>query len=287
MATWVVWIIGTIISLLFVVLTWRQSSAPKVNSLIAGLIGLLLTIAVDVRLSIYSLNDVFKERDEKMAAVFGPMYKAAQSDVLRPVVFGLLDTQERLQERANDVLSRVYSARLEQVAESLFPMQSGRMEVDERDLLSFTTLVIRSAQVSVDATSYVDPATWWTSGLGPQYLVANSDAITRGVKIRRIFIFRDTAECLAARDILSDQLALGVDLYVAFEGNLPSSSRADVIIVDNALSGRMDLSNRAGRGAVFLSDEFSIREVQSVFETAVKNAHPAAQGCTGDVQMRL
>jgi hypothetical protein len=125
----------------------------------------------------------------------------------------------------------------------LVSIRSNKVNIQKEAVLRFSELVISNAQSSIDATSYVDPAKWWTSADGDLYLTKNAEAIQqRQVRIRRIFVYKTDEERETVERLALNQKRLGVDVYIADINKLPTALRKDIIIMDNKLAGTLAIS---------------------------------------------
>ncbi|MCP2307175.1 MULTISPECIES: DUF6879 family protein [Kitasatospora] len=120
-------------------------------------------------------------------------------------------------------------------------LQAGEAGYDGEDRDWILTLT-DSATLSIDATSTAVDTNFWNSELGLSYLQSQREAISRRVKIRRVFILDNPtdAELEEARRVGRAQAALNVSVRVVATKDLPPSARLgpmmDFIVFDQAIS---------------------------------------------------
>jgi hypothetical protein len=138
-------------------------------------------------------------------------------------------------------------SRLSEVLRHLGRGSDATYEGEERDwLLGLTASVHRSIDstslVTVDARGrgFIDGGLW-TSDLGQRYLQAQSDAIRRGVYVRRVFILDrgELAPDADLRAVVEMQMSVGVDVRLLSPKDVALGRRTsliDFVIFDQALS---------------------------------------------------
>ncbi|WP_277035539.1 hypothetical protein [Actinacidiphila oryziradicis] len=100
----------------------------------------------------------------------------------------------------------------------------------------------QNAETAIDATSTEVDADLWVSEFGRRYLVAQREAVGRGVKIRRVFILDDPGLVNDAdvRRLCREQEDLGVEVRTVVKSALRSTERLDpmfdFIVFDHAIS---------------------------------------------------
>ncbi|MEV6026960.1 DUF6879 family protein [Streptomyces sp. NPDC052036] len=103
----------------------------------------------------------------------------------------------------------------------------------------------RCIKKSLDATSTSVDRDFWNSEPASRYLEAQSDAILRGVKIRRLFIVETEREIDdRLTELCESQRSLGIDARVVALSQLPHrvqlGTHSDFIIFDNELTYEID-----------------------------------------------
>lgn len=171
-------------------------------------------------------------------------------------------------------------------------------EGEDRDWLLGLT---RVASATIDATSlssvdaggkgFVEGGLW-TSDLGQRYLEAQRDAITRGVKIRRLFII-DRPELQNDADfvsILRQHLDIQVKVRTLRADDIASLRRAsliDFIVIDKVLSYQTTPASRVPDRAptialtTVVTDEARVRDRMARYEDLWRIASPFATGDPG------
>jgi hypothetical protein len=128
----------------------------------------------------------------------GALYSVAKGAPEFALLAGAAGAREAVDRLDNPVVRRIFSDYLksetEQYNKALARVQNQKAEISHDNAMRFGESAFEAARTSVDATSFVAPATWWLNREGKTYLVNNETAIKRGVRIRRIFIYKDKGE---------------------------------------------------------------------------------------------
>ena len=194
--------------------------------------------------------------DERMAAGFAEIGKSAElSSMMERSVLGgevlteFLETASQADQPVNPLLLRLARREIQQVTSFVRQLPVGSeiaYDGEDRDWLLGLT---REAEVSIDAISLstVDAGVrgldggLWTSDLGIRYLELQREAITRKVRIRRIFVF-ENAEMAREEGFLRVthmQRDIGVEVRMLDHQLIPhwmQSMIFDFIVFDGAVS---------------------------------------------------
>ena len=110
----------------------------------------------------------------------------------------------------------------------------------------FALEMIKSSKQSILATSYVQFNQWWDTPWGRRYEELNAEAIKRGVKITRIFIFSNKADYEVAKPHLDAQKKAGIDVRYVMSNQLETKVTSDMVIIDGRLAGELVLTPEKG-----------------------------------------
>ena len=124
---------------------------------------------------------------------------------------------------------------------SISSIANSQIVIRRENAMYFGESAFKAAKVSVNTTSYVSPHSWWLTSEGKAYFFKNEDAIKRGVKVKRIFIYMDNAEHKRLEPVIIQQKKAGVIVYSALVSSLPKGWTRDIIIVDGKLVGELAL----------------------------------------------
>jgi len=184
---------------------------------------------------------------------------------LRPVAQNMLETDKRIGQ--NYYLNRYFENELTQFNKELTAIGEGKFELSAEDLDQFLVGALSSAKKSVIATSYVIPGDWWNTTWGKQYQRLNFDAVSRGVHIKRVFIYSSSAELKEICSLIKEQKQHGIDTKILDRNSLKDLTPPDLIVVDDSLAGNLTLGEkRTAGGASFYTDTFSIDKMRKQFE---------------------
>jgi hypothetical protein len=204
-----------------------------------------------------------------------------EQDPLHELVRHVTTASRRLQGIEDDSIKRIFTGQFEwtlkHYREHLVSIQNNNVKIAREQVISFSDAVLENARLSIEATSYVDPAMWWLTPEGTQYLNHNSDAVRRGVKIQRIFIYRSDKEFEALRPIIAAQKTAGIDVYLCDWSRLPKSLYKDVIIMDQKLVGELGVSsdNRDFNTVLVSIAPADVQRVRRDWTDLMRTAKPA------------
>jgi hypothetical protein len=168
---------------------------------------------------------------------------------LGPTLVDFLETASQVDGRVNPLLQRLARREIKRVTEFVRELAtSGGIAYDGEDrdwLLGLTREAERSVNAislsTVDAGMLGFDGGLWTSDLGHRYLELQREAITRKVRIRRIFVFEN--EELASDEtflrITQMQRGVGVEVRMLDHQLIPEWMRPmifDFIVFDGAVS---------------------------------------------------
>jgi hypothetical protein len=135
--------------------------------------------------------------------------------------------------RANDAIIECHSV--------LHGMANGYLVALPRSPYSYGAKGLNSAKKSAKAVAIAD-FSYWRSTYAQPYLQANKNAIERGVKITRVFIAdKKTLEDIS--DIAQVQKDMGIEVYAATLGEIPSRFVEDTLIIDERVFARGELTS--------------------------------------------
>ena len=183
---------------------------------------------------------------DRLAELFALMERSSLGPAL---LADFLETASEVDGRVNPLLQRLARREVERVTEFVrqLPVGGGiAYDGEDRDLLLG---LAREAEHSIDAISLstVDVGMrgfdggLWTSDLGHRYLQLQREAITRKVRVRRIFLFEneDLARDETFMSITQMQRDAGVEVRMLDHQLIPEWMRSmifDFIVFDEAVS---------------------------------------------------
>jgi hypothetical protein len=238
-----------------------------------ALITLVFTAMLDMRTE--ADTDIVGLRNEMNRRLddLSPGLQATNAERLRATVLNLLDTDKHI---ANGgTLDELYRKELRDFDVRMKDFREGHFHIDIAGIPQFMMQVLPGAKKEVLATSYVDMSGWWQQPWGVQYQKANLALADKHVKITRLFIFNSEGESRKT-DIcstLQEERSHGIIIKVAIKQSLPANFLQDVIIIDDNLAGRLELTeNRAPLGANFYTDMYSIGRIRSDIQSLLLQA---------------
>jgi len=233
----------------------------------------------------------------RLAELSGKMERSSLGPAL---LEGFLETASQVDERVNPLLQRLARREVDRVASFLRQLPAG-IEIgydgEDRDWMLGLT---REAQASVDAISLstVDAGVLgldgglWTSDLGRRYLELQREAVTRDVRIRRIFVVEQEHEEMIRDEsflrIIQMQRDMGVKVRMLDHKLIPDWMRSmvlDFIVFDGAVGYETTPTtsfasgqNRPGKLRTRLAPEPDrVRDLEGWFEELWERADPERQ----------
>jgi transcriptional regulator with XRE-family HTH domain len=162
--------------------------------------------------------------------------------------------------------------RLSGFAEDFGAMTSGtiRYSADQEPLLTQTAIAQTKRQIS--AVSYQDEE-WWLGPKGQNYLQAHDEALSRGIKITRIFLVPLDKQG-ALEGIFQRHLDLEIETFVLAADEVNDLLRSDFVVYDDQLlrTGRPLPTPSEWKSAVFTDDKALIRQALKDFRELRKLA---------------
>jgi hypothetical protein len=266
----IIWIVGITVTLLVALcdylLGWgARPTVEAVHRTIAlALTTLILTAIVDLRTETDGNIVELRAEMNRRLNDLSPGLEATNAERLRATVLNLLDTDKNVV--AGGTLEELYKQELRDFDIRMKGFREGHFHVDMSGIPRFMMQVLPTAKKEVLATSYVDMGGWWEQPWGEQYQKANLALADRHVKITRLFIFNSRAESRApdACSTMQDERKHGIAVKVALKESLPRNFLQDVIVIDETLAGRLELTeNRSPLGANFYADTYTIDSIKS------------------------
>lgn len=249
----VLWWIGAtvVLGLIFVVISATIPSSGDLSLLVGlSILGISLIAALG-----QALVDVRKDIKEPLMLAESAVALALDLehhrnsgklpiDHLRTIVDGHLNIDDEDVFFANRI--RVL---LRECAEKIQSCREGHLEIHPDNTYDHSQECMQCAERAVFATSYIDIPRFWTKGPGgPAYLQANLDAVSRGVKITRVFILAKRAVLDGkVREIINNQLGKGMTILVAYKDELPESCWKDMAIFDKRYVEYLDVPTQGAR----------------------------------------
>jgi hypothetical protein len=222
----------------------------ELAAVVAFAVALVLFI-VDTELRISAVGERVTEgftQTGRLAELSGKMERSS----LGPAPLkDFLETASQVDERVNPLLQRLARREVDRVALFLRQLPAGTeigYDGEDRDWMLGLT---REAQASIDAISLstVDAGVLgldgglWTSDLGRRYLELQREAVTRDVRIRRIFVVEQEHEEMLRDEsflrIITMQREMGVKVRLLDHKLFPDWMRSmvlDFIVFDEAVS---------------------------------------------------
>ncbi|MDN3356234.1 hypothetical protein [Actinomadura sp. DC4] len=202
-------------------------AASGVESLLAGLMGTTLSLVLDASARAerrYRLRQALEAADWLPGLV--TRTAAATADIVRRYPGSALEAEAQRQIRA--------------AAEELEELGRGRMIRPRHDYEQLMA-GIEGCRETVDAvTNTISEPHWWTSYWARRYWAANEAALSRGVRIRRVFVYDLLTPDLTA--LVEEQRLAGVQVALVQSGAVDAALHLNYAVWDerSAWQGQMN-----------------------------------------------
>jgi hypothetical protein len=163
---------------------------------------------------------------------------------------------------SHPLMTYILEIRLNSLDDYFDGLGQGQFVVDQAGLPQFLLEMIKSAKTQIVATSYAQPASWWDQPWGKRYESENEEAVKRGVKVTRTFLFANQAELDAIKPLLSKEVDAGITVKYAFVKDLHADLVNGLVVIDDSLAGELHLTPAKGvKEAVFYTQTNDIGTV--------------------------
>ncbi|GAA2738377.1 DUF6879 family protein [Actinocorallia aurantiaca] len=154
---------------------------------------------------------------------------------------------------------------LREVTEKLEKMADGRLVRPQHDYEHLVSSM-RNCHSTVDAvTNIVSRPSWWQDDLARGYRSANREAVNRGVRIRRLFIYDRLTPSL--ENLLRQQHEEGVVVATVHRRALTSAEHSNYAVFDRTRAWQAEMNAQAEIvGNVFIVDPAAVDALAAAFE---------------------
>lgn len=142
----------------------------------------------------------------------------------------------------NKVMASVVDDIITKFKDDAKKAQDGEFRIDKCNTITESLKLIQLATNRILSTSFVSAVDWWRSADGKNYQSANYTAAHKGVKIERVFIFKDEQQKKDAEDIMREQVDNGVNVCFAYKNELAKWFSADLLVIDSIVAGEMAIN---------------------------------------------
>ncbi|RVX45578.1 hypothetical protein OHA25_10975 [Nonomuraea sp. NBC_00507] len=268
-------IIGTTLSVLLGVIFYVREDTAQGLALLAGLIGGVITLQVQTLLR-------EKRRVDHETTVGQLVSTIEKIPWLTELMVPILRAAKHVErEYPGTPAVDACRAAFDECLRTLTDLERGHFRTPYGDNAVFQRLIDQTKR-TMCATSVpsVDLA-WWREPVGRQYWEAQLNALKRGVKIRRVFIYREWTDELD--ELAREQIAAGVQVRRVHVDRLPPAMRVISALWDGSCGH--ELSYTAAGEAVY--DTFTVsppdlERLMTQFEMIERNAVELDQPRTPD-----
>lgn len=228
-----IWIVGFIISISISIFTfWKSQENELFQSFVIFGITQLIVISLALRFIVLPRieeNLILAEEIKTDKNLF---------DVMVRFLAVQKDTRGR-----NNILEERLNRYLKEFNENVALAERGQFRVVRDDMGTFSIDLLKIANDSIIATSYVAPGEWWCTGWGKTYTQENYSAVKdRRVKVRRFFLFKSPEQLEQYKPLLNDQVKHGIKVFYILIEQLSSMFTHDVIVVDKKIGGKLAIN---------------------------------------------
>ncbi|MFI6787956.1 hypothetical protein ACIBG4_11560 [Nonomuraea sp. NPDC050383] len=219
-------IVGTGLSVLLGVIFYVREDTAQALGTVAGLIGGVITL--QIQSLIQDRRRV--EHETRVGQMVSTIDRIPwMTDLMEPMLRAAKHVERDYKGTPAEDACR---AAFEECLRTLADLERGHFRAPYGDNEVFLRLIAQAREhICVTSVPAVD-LTWWRQPVGRQYWRAQLDALARGVKIRRVFIYHEWTDDLDA--LAREQLAAGVQVRRVQVDRLPPPMRVITGLWDGA-----------------------------------------------------
>ncbi|MGP3958189.1 hypothetical protein ACTWPT_19455 [Nonomuraea sp. 3N208] len=239
-------IIGTTLSVLLGVIFYVREDTAQGLALVAGLIGGVITLQVQTLLR--------EKRRVDHETTVGQLVSTIEKIPWLPDLMVPMLRAAKHVEREYPGTPAVDACRaaFEECLRTLTDLERGHFRTPYGDNAVFQRLIDQTEHTMCATSVPSVDLTWWREPVGRQYWQAQLNALKRGVKIRRVFIYREWSDELD--ELAREQIAAGVRVRRVHVDRLPTAMRVISALWDGSCGH--ELSYTAAGEAVY--DTFTV-----------------------------
>lgn len=240
-------IVGTILSVLLSILLYFRGTSVEL-SLLVGLIGVVVALVLDLFKRIFELSEAINRRFiflERLTQQPRWLYESIEAVTLSFEVINNEIAKPLFKDAGEEALY-IFRDKVEDLGRGVLRVNSN----EKQTLLH----AVRNAQKEILATSLVhaDLASWLTPS-GSRYINENALAVERGVRVERVFIYREVTEDLER--LCNNLKEKGCIIWMISEEKLPQEKQIDMVLFDRSMIYTASPSHESAVGEY----EFSVR----------------------------
>jgi hypothetical protein len=255
-------IVGIVISVALTVGVDMWGGASDAESLLAGLVGINITLALDGMVRAERRFHLRRhiESVEWLGSAIIPIMEHTKDIVERyPASPILVEAQQKFRELTTD-LDNLRSGRI------------GRPGGDYEYLIGWAN----NCRTRLEAVTNILPGLagspdWWASEIGRRYWQANLMALNRGVLVSRVFIYAELTDGLRA--LAAAQSSAGVRVMLLARAAVDPAQHLNMAIFDNstAWEARMNAHGEIVENLYYVADR-DVERLRTVFRICELNA---------------
>lgn len=155
---------------------------------------------------------------------------------------------------------------------TMYGMAEGHLTVEPRSAFSFGEVMMDNVKNSYKHVAASPDIAYWRKTYAQKGTIAKISAIERGVKVTRIFVQKlETLKEIV--DVLKMQSSNGIQVYVAFQDELPKNLCYDYVIADDSAAAQMVTSaNGEYRQQAITIDPIEVENLVKSFELTLHHS---------------
>jgi hypothetical protein len=251
--------------------TWMLSVDADL-SLLIGLISSILLLILELRAELDTIR-------RNITTVIGIQQETLENHDLRDAVNKITFGYAEIVNHKNTFFSEQAQHLITRCAASITEFREGLMNVSPENIFFAYIYLMKEAEHSLTATSFVKINNFWFRGGGKEYEKENFLAVKRKVKITRIYILEDIADMTTEVEyVIRNQMSNGIKLYVAFVNNLRPDLLHDIALFDNRYVMYLDLvpGSKYIRAGKVYSNELELHKAKIILDEILRDSEEAS-----------
>lgn len=213
-----------------------------------------------------------EERLLRASALSQALYKDGK---LLGKIEGIVNDYQRVKTWRFELFEQCADNELTECWDMMHSLAEGHMKVGDRSPFAFGASGIKYAKTSLKVVT-TSGKTFWNNVHGETYLLANSDALKKGIKITRVFL-NSSADLQDMYNVMKQQEDMGIDVYVLSTDETPKQLHEDFVIMDDRYLNKAEFTG-TGRIMQWIQsiDPVDVEQSCKKFEIIMRSARKLA-----------
>ena len=238
----------------------------QVTSLLIGLVVTTITLLID------TLGRQ-KDSEQRIVEAFELGRALSSNPRLIEITRQITEDYHTVEKLASDPFPKIAEETLVECKEVIHGLAEGRYTASDPSKYFYGAPIMNAAARSAKAVAYggID---WWKREGAEAYVISNIEAVKRGVRVVRVWVYRKNT-LLRNKDVIERQEKAGIVTYITTPQQLSPNLLEDYMVVDERLLIKLESTLGGGSKATSIStDPNKVKQALSNFEAVLSCAKP-------------